>query len=108
MVRKMMSEIGKPGYSNHSLRATTATRLYEAGHDNQAICSVTGHRSKSVEVYKRINERMQSSIQSSLRMGSGTSKTEATKSDVDGLFVAQGNKDCVFNINVNISKVNDQ
>ena len=88
MVRKVKVEIGKPGNTNHNLRATTATRLHIAGHDNQAMCSVTGHRSKSVEVYKGINERKRSSIQSPLRTGSGTSKTETSKSDVNGVFVA--------------------
>ncbi|XP_067654082.1 uncharacterized protein KIAA1958-like [Haliotis asinina] len=39
--------------TNHSLRATAATRLYEANVDEQIICEQTGHRSDVVRVYKR-------------------------------------------------------
>lgn len=35
-------------YTNHSLRATAATRLYAAGVDEQLIAEKTGHRSSTV------------------------------------------------------------
>jgi integrase len=35
----------KGRYTNHSLRATTATRLYQAGVEEQLIMERTGHRS---------------------------------------------------------------
>jgi hypothetical protein len=34
-------------FSNHSLRGTTATRLFQNGVDEQLICNVTGHSSLS-------------------------------------------------------------
>ena len=40
-------------YSNHSLRATAATRLYHNNCDEQLIQEVTGHRSLVVRSYKR-------------------------------------------------------
>ncbi|XP_062573148.1 zinc finger MYM-type protein 2-like [Saccostrea cucullata] len=46
-------------YTNHSLRATAATRLYDAGIDEQLITEKTGHRSTSVRSYKRTNEQQQ-------------------------------------------------
>ena len=43
-------------YSNHSLRATAATRLYAAGVDEQLIAEKTGHRSDAVRSYKRTSD----------------------------------------------------
>ena len=55
MIATMMARISRSGYyTNHSLRATAATRLYERGYDNQAISSVTGHGTTAVEEYKRL------------------------------------------------------
>ena len=42
------------GYrTNHSLRATSASRLYQSNLDEQIICETTGHRSSAVRSYKR-------------------------------------------------------
>jgi hypothetical protein len=43
----------KGHFTNHSLRATAATRLYDAGVDEQLIAEKTGHRSSAVRSYKR-------------------------------------------------------
>ena len=53
-VRKLTACIGEDGYfTNHSLRRTCATRLYENGLDKQRIMAFTGHRSKDgVRTYK--------------------------------------------------------
>lgn len=55
VVKKMCSACGITGNkTNHSLRATCATRLYENGVDEQIIMERTGHRStKGVRSYKR-------------------------------------------------------
>lgn len=39
--------------TNHSLRATCASRLYRQSVDEQLICEKTGHRSNAVRGYKR-------------------------------------------------------
>ena len=52
-------------FTNHSLRATAATRLYHAGVDEQLITQKTGHRSTAVRAYKRtssIQEEMVSKV----------------------------------------------
>ena len=50
---------GIPGFrTNHSLRATSATRLFESNVDEQRICEITGHRSNAVRSYKRTSEHM--------------------------------------------------
>lgn len=58
MVKKMCAAAGLGGYrTNHSLRATAATRLFRAGIDEQLIMERTGHRSvDGVRNYKRTSE----------------------------------------------------
>ena len=54
-VARLCSEGGIPGlHTNHSLRATAATHLYNAGVDEQQVMKRTGHRSlDDVRSYKR-------------------------------------------------------
>ena len=48
-IKNLCLEASIPGkHSNHSLRATSATRLYEAEMDEQLIQECTGHRSNAV------------------------------------------------------------
>ena len=45
-VKKLRTQAGVDGYkTNHSLQMTAATRLFQAGCDEQLIMDVTGHRS---------------------------------------------------------------
>lgn len=54
VVKKLCKEAGLVGhYSNHSLRATAATRMYHGGNDEQVIQEHTGHRSLCVRSYKK-------------------------------------------------------
>ena len=58
IVREMCKTAGISGYkTNDSLRATSATRLYQAGVDEQLIMERTGHRSlDGVRSYKRTSD----------------------------------------------------
>ena len=57
--------------TNHSLRVTTATRLFHSGADEQLIMSHTGHRSiDGVRSYKRENETQKRSLSSVLNSAS--------------------------------------
>lgn len=54
VVKTLCGKAGLDGfYTNHSLRATSATRMYEADLPEQLICEKTGHRSDAVRTYKR-------------------------------------------------------
>ncbi len=55
-VKKLTTLAGLVGnFTNHSLRASCATRLYQSGEDEQTIKCITGHRSDTgVRLYKRI------------------------------------------------------
>ncbi len=61
MLKKTVSRLTKCAglcghFTNHSLRATAATRLFHKGVDEQVIKEVTGHRSDAVQSYKRTSE----------------------------------------------------
>ena len=51
----IMKELSSLGLDD-SLRATAATRLYDAGVDEQLITEKTGHRSSAVRSYKRTQD----------------------------------------------------
>lgn len=57
VVKGIMSAAGFVGnFSNHSLWASTAARLYWAGVSDQLIKEQTGHRSNAIEAYKRTSD----------------------------------------------------
>ena len=53
-----------PGYkTNHSLRVTAATRLYDSGIDEQLVMETTGHCStEGVRTYKRTSETQRQAV----------------------------------------------
>ena len=56
-VKKICQQAGLPGYyTNHSLRSSSATRMYHSGVDEQVIQEITGHRSNAVRAYKRTSD----------------------------------------------------
>ncbi|KAK6175979.1 hypothetical protein SNE40_014351 [Patella caerulea] len=62
-IKRMCSAAGFRGKrTNHSLRATSATRLYQMGVDEQQICEQTGHKSEADRTYKRTSDRQKSDI----------------------------------------------
>ena len=69
-VGRLCKQAGISGYkTNHSLRVTSATRLFQSGIDEQLIMSHTGHRSvDGVRSYKRISEEQKKTISSVLNL----------------------------------------
>ena len=63
-VARLCQEAGISGYkTNHSLRATTATRLYQSGVDEQLVMERTGHRSlEGVRNYKRTSDMQREAL----------------------------------------------
>uniref|UniRef100_A0A1X7VA36 ZMYM2-like/QRICH1 C-terminal domain-containing protein n=1 Tax=Amphimedon queenslandica TaxID=400682 RepID=A0A1X7VA36_AMPQE len=82
-VKRLCSNIGIEGHNtNHSLRRTCVTRLFQKGIGEQQIMSVTGHRSTdAVRVYKSMShdqeEAMSKIIQN--RVEESQQKTEQNK-----------------------------
>ena len=69
-VADMCKQAGIPGYhTNHSLRATAATRLYHAGVDEQMVMERTGHCSlEGVRTYKRTSKQQRAAISDILNL----------------------------------------
>ncbi len=62
-IKRLCVEAGITGKrSNHSLRATSATRLYEAEMDEQLIQERTGHKSNAIRGYKRMSTSLQKKV----------------------------------------------
>lgn len=102
VVPDICKEGGLPGYrTNHSLRATSATRLYDADVDEQAICEITGHRSNSVRSYKRTNESRKRKI-SQIIQGENVSKDEADTSATD-IKTPKSDRNVTITLNINCS-----
>ncbi|CAC5385130.1 unnamed protein product [Mytilus coruscus] len=79
-VKRLCTSIGLTGKrTNHSLRAPAATRLYNAGIEEQRVAETTGHRSNAVRLYKRTSADQQieaSNILYGLRPSDGTKKAK--------------------------------
>ena len=57
-VKDLCKKAGIPGYyTNHSLRATGCTCMYNSDLDEQVIQEISGHRSSAVRSYKRTCEK---------------------------------------------------
>ncbi len=62
-IKNLCIEAGIKGKRiNHSLRVTSATRLYDAQLDEQLIQECTGHRSSAVRGYKRTSTDLQKKV----------------------------------------------
>lgn len=63
-VKRLCEAAGIQGFkTNHSLRVTSATRLFQSGLDEQLIMSRTGHRSvEGVRAYKRVNSEQKQNL----------------------------------------------
>ena len=57
VVKSVCQQAGLEGfYTNHSLRSTAATRMYQSNVSEQVIQEITGHRSLAVCGYKRTSD----------------------------------------------------
>ena len=68
-MKKIMEAGGIEGfYRNHSLRKTTATRLFEKGLDPQLIQEQTGHKSNAIMLYKQSSLNMKKKVSDMLNV----------------------------------------
>ena len=64
MVKRLCNQTGVDSYfTNHSLRRTHATRLFQQGIEEQQIMSITGLRSSNaVRIYKEISHEQEQQL----------------------------------------------
>lgn len=103
VVSNVCSKAQLPGFrSNHSLRRTCATRLYDCGMDEQIIQEITGHRSLSVRKYKRTSDAARQTVSSNLYNPSTSSNKNTMQTGNENN--ASSPKKMCFNININFAK----
>ena len=85
-VSRLCKEAGIEGFhTNHSLRATTTSRFYQAGVDEQLVMERTGHRSaEGVRSYKRSSDT-QRQVLSDIVNGTVTPPTPPTQNQLPGM-----------------------
>ncbi len=67
IVKSICQKAGMEGYfMNHSLRATSATRMYQAGVPEKLICEVTGHRSATVREYQHMSTEQRKKVNAAI------------------------------------------
>ena len=67
IVKDICKEGGLVGkYTNHSLRATCASRMYNNQVPEQIIKEVTGHRSEAVRIYKCTSDKLREDASNTL------------------------------------------
>ena len=95
IVGKLAESAGLQGnYSNHSLRATAATRLYHANVDEQLITEVTGHRSNAVRGYKCISSNQLKTVSNVLYGGDCVEKAEEKEQICKSEVFENESKEC--------------
>ena len=118
-VQKLCQKADLKGhYTNHSLRATAASRLYQQNFDEQLICETTGHRSSAVRSYKRTSDGQKRAISEALSLGrrpkqAGSAPATSTSLDDRAINVSANESASAVNasginliVNLHINKQN--
>ncbi len=85
-VGHLMTEAGISGrYTNHSLRVSAATRMFQSRIEEQIVKEKTGHRSEAVHAYKRTNESLLVDAEEAV-IGSKLSKLTPGRFNIDPGF----------------------
>ena len=86
-IKLMCAKAGLKGkFTNHSLRATSASRMYENDIPEQVIKEITGHHSECVRTYKRTPESIKERASMTIS-GPGTSKCNQNETESEQCIV---------------------
>ena len=79
-VARLCSSAGIQGHkTNHSLRATATSRLYQSGVEEQQVMERTGHRTvEGVRSYKRTSEQQQQALSDILNQPCSSATSSST------------------------------
>lgn len=87
-------------FSNHSLRASCATRLFNAGVDEQLIARQTGHRSSAIRAYKRPTPHLERTVSSAIQ---GSKSDNANDDEVSGKRFCADKESGSMNFTINVN-----
>ena len=91
-VKQICKEAGFDGkFTNHSLRATSASRMYQSNVPEQIIKEITGHRSECVRIYKRTSDDIR---QNASNVIGGGNQPNVDKSEAKNVTESVTNSDC--------------
>ena len=83
-VKEICAKGGFEGkFTNHSLRASSASRLYQNDVPEQMIKEITGHRSDCVRTYKRTSDEIRESASKKLSGGNVSKKQKVEEKNVE-------------------------
>ncbi len=107
MVKSLCEDGGLPGKTNHSLRASGATAMFQNNIPERVIQKVTGHRSlESLRAYERISVDQHTEVSkvlmSSATSGGSSVADNSTSSDLPGGLVFNGCS--IGKINIHVRK----
>ena len=87
--KKIMKNAGFEGhYTNHSLRRSSASRLYDAGMPEQVIQETTGHRSSDgVKAYKCTSSSFKRKGSEILQGNLPKTKDDAKSKSMDDIYI---------------------
>lgn len=113
VIKSMMTEAGIEGYwTNHSLRATAVTRLFQENVDDKLIKGLTGHRSEALQGYKRESDDQLAKV-SNIVQGQAVQKLDNKKKNNTELPLSantdlqvSGKNSETSTISLNISGIN--
>lgn len=105
VIGRICKDAGITGHkTNHSLRATAASRLYQNNFDEQLISEVTGHRSNAVRAYKRTTDAQRRGISACIRSAVSVPPVPAPSSSVSASTSASEQHGYTINVNINVPK----
>ena len=118
VVKKLLNDAKIDGYfTNHSLRRTAPTRLFQAGVDRKIVKEITGHRSDAIDCYQITSEDQQKRVsaiisgESNVKSGENSlknvqveGKTDGTKSETKAIE-GHAEKSCHCNCNCNKANI---
>ena len=86
-VKDICKEAGFQGkFTNHSLRATSASRMFQSNVPEQIIKEITGHRSECVRIYKRTSDDIRQNASNCIGGGKNETKVETvTKTECEAV-----------------------
>lgn len=77
-LKNLMASAGfVSNFTNHSLRATTATRLFESDCPDKLIAEQTGHSSNAIRRYKKANLKQKEHVSNLLAKMAGSASVAA-------------------------------
>ena len=94
VVKNLLSSAEIDGYfTNHSLRRTSSTRMFQAGIDRKIVKEVTGHRSDAIDKYQITSDVQRKQVSDVIAKKPSIGSLNACESVSDVTFESDVSKD---------------